>query len=133
MPDTTPPPGRRDDSPIVSSPRRISFATHGALEFPLGLALMAAPFLLGADAAGTAIAVALGVLVAGIALTSVGGPRESSIPLRAHESYDQALALGGVGGAIALAVVEQTSVALAVLVCSMALLALTLTTRYTGR
>jgi hypothetical protein len=117
----------------VSTPRRISFATHGALEFPIGLALMAAPFVLGADVAGTAIAVALGAIIAGVALTSVGGPRQSTIPLRVHESYDQALALGGVGGAIALAVVEQASVALAVLGCSLALLALTLSTRYSGR
>lgn len=113
--------------------RRIPFAAHGALEFPLGLALMASPFLLGADAAGTAIAVALGVLVAGVALTSVGGPRSPAIPLSAHESYDQTLALGGAGGAVALAVVGQGPLALAVLGCSLALLALSMGTRYSGR
>ena len=57
----------------MSSSRRIPFAAHGAVEFPLGIALMAAPFLLGADPAGTVVAVALGVLIAGVALTSVGG------------------------------------------------------------
>ncbi|MDO9407685.1 hypothetical protein [Patulibacter sp.] len=117
----------------MSSSRRIPFAAHGAIEFPLGLALMAAPFLLGADPAGTVISVALGVLIAGVALTSVGGPRASTLPLSAHESYDQALALGGVGGAAALAVVGQSAVAVAVLVCSLALLVLSAATRYSGR
>jgi hypothetical protein len=117
----------------MSSTRRIPFAAHGALEFPLGLALMAAPFLLGADPSGTVVAVALGVLVAGVALTSVGGPRAAAIPLTVHESYDQALALGGMGGAVALAVVGQAPVAIAVLVCSVALLVLSLATRYSGR
>jgi len=118
----------------MSSTRRIPFAAHGAIEFPLGLALMAAPFLIGADPAGTVIAVALGALIAGVALTSIGsGPRPSSIPLSAHESYDQALALGGVGGAVALAVVGQAPVAVAVLVGSLALLVLSFATRYSGR
>lgn len=113
--------------------RRIPFAAHGAVEFPLGLALMAAPFLLGAEPVAAAIAVVLGVLIAGVALTSIGGARGSSIPLSAHESYDQALALGGAGSAIALAVVGHGPVALAVLVASLALLALSLSTRYSGR
>lgn len=117
----------------MSSSRRISYAAHGAVEFPLGLALMAAPFLLAADAAGTVVAVALGVLVCGVALTSAGGPRGSAIPLSVHESYDQALALGGAGGAIALAIVGQLPVAVAVLVVSLALLALSVATSYSGR
>jgi hypothetical protein len=117
----------------MSSSRRIPFAAHGALEFPLGLVLMAAPFLLGADPAGTVVAVALGTLVAGVALSSVGGPRAAAIPLSAHESYDQTLGLAGVGGAVALAVVGQGPVAAAVLVCSLALLVLSFATRYSGR
>lgn len=117
----------------MSSSRRIPYAAHGAFEFPLGLALMASPFLLGADPAGTVVAVALGVLIAGVALTSVGGPRGSAIPLSTHESYDQVLSLGGVGGAVALALVGQAPVAVAVLVCSLALLALSAATRYSGR
>lgn len=117
----------------MTSPRRIPFAAHGAAEFPLGLVLMAAPFALGADPAGTVVAVALGALIAGMALTSIGGPRDAAIPVSAHESYDLALALGGTGGAVALAVVGQLPVALAVLVCSLALLGLSLSTRYTTR
>lgn len=117
----------------MTTPRRISFATHGALEFPLGLALMAAPFVLGASVAGTVVAVALGALVAGIALSAAGEPRRGGLPLRVHESYDQALALGGVAGAVALALAGQGSVALAVLGVSLALLVLTAATRYTSR
>ncbi|WP_026911868.1 hypothetical protein [Patulibacter minatonensis] len=117
----------------MTFPRRIPFAAHGAAEFPLGLALMAAPFVLGADPAGTVVAVTLGVLIAGVALTSVGGASGSAIPLSTHESYDLALALGGAGGAVALAVVGELPVAVAVLVGSLALLGLSLATRYTGR
>lgn len=131
---TTPPPAVDREHPFTMTvSRRIPFAAHGALEFPLGLALMASPFLVGADAAGTAIALVLGALVAGVALTSVGGPRGAAIPLSTHESYDQALALGGAGGAVALAVAGQGPVALAVLGCSLALLALSFATRYSGR
>lgn len=113
--------------------RRIPYAAHGAVEFPIGLALIAAPFALGADPAGTVVAVLLGVLVAGVALTSVGGPRASAIPLSTHESYDQVLGLGGAGGAVALAIVGQAPVAIAVLIGSLALLALSFATRYSGR
>lgn len=110
--------------------RRIPFAAHGAVEFPLGLALMAAPFLLGADPVAAVVAVALGALIAGVALTSIGGSR---LPLSAHESYDLALALGGAGSAVALAVAGHGAVAVAVLVASLSLLALSLATRYSRR
>jgi hypothetical protein len=122
-----------DHRDTMNVSRRIPYAAHGAFEFPLGLALMAAPFALGADPAGAVIAVALGFLIAGLALTSVGGPRRGALSLSAHESYDQVLALGGTGGAVALAIVGQGATAVAVLVASLALLALSLATRYSGR
>jgi hypothetical protein len=117
----------------VRTTRRISFPTHGAIEFALGGALMAAPFVLGAGVAGTAVAVALGVLVAGVALTSIGDGRSAPLSLRAHESYDQALGGAGVACAVGLSAAGEEPAGIAVLALCVALLLLSQVTRYSAR
>ena len=77
-------------------PRSLSLPTHSALELLGGLALLAAPFLLGAGPAGLVASISLGALIVGMALA---GP--DALPISAHQSFDlmlvAALAGGGVG------------------------------------
>lgn len=119
---------------VVSSARLISFPAHGAIEFLLGLALMAAPFAVGADPAGIVVGFGLGVLVTGVSLTSIGaGPRGTTTSVTAHQAYDQGLSLGGAGAALVLAIAGQGAVAVSILVIAAALFTLSMATRYSAR
>jgi len=90
----------RPPSPILSYvTRSISLPLHSALELLGGLALLAGPFLLGAAPAGLVAAVALGVLLVGMALA---GP--DSLPISAHQSFDLMLVAALAGGGLGLAV-----------------------------
>ena len=66
----------------------------------LGAALLAGPFVLGAEPAGLVVAFSLGVLLIGLALA---GP--DSLPLSTHQAFDLGLvaALGGGGVGLGLA------------------------------
>ena len=106
--------------------RSISLPVHGVLELLFGLALLAAPFLLGFAPAGTILAVGIGVLLVGLALGA-----GDSLPVSAHHSFDQALVLTLAVAALALAYADDRTAAPAVLMTAAALqLALTLSTRY---
>jgi hypothetical protein len=78
--------------------RSLSLTTHSLLELLAGVALLAAPFALGFDAAGTVAAVSGGVLLVGLALAD-------SLPLRSHQAFDLVLmtVLGALGGVLAVA------------------------------
>ena len=90
----------RPPSPILGYvTRSISLPLHSALELLGGLALLAGPFLLGAAPAGLVAAVALGVLLVGMALA---GP--DSLPISAHQSFDLMLVAALAGGGLGLAV-----------------------------
>jgi len=90
----------RAPSPILGYvTRSISLPLHSALELLGGLALLAGPFLLGAAPAGLVAAVALGVLLVGMALA---GP--DSLPISAHQSFDLMLVAALAGGGLGLAV-----------------------------
>ena len=73
---------------------------HSALELLGGIALLAAPFLLGAGPAALVASFSLGAVVVGLALA---GP--DSLPLSTHQAFDltliAALGAGGVGLALA--------------------------------
>jgi hypothetical protein len=64
--------------------RRLSLPAPAALELLCGLALMAAPFVLGFATAGMVLAVGLGVLLTGLALSGGEG-----LALGAHLALDQ--------------------------------------------
>lgn len=106
--------------------RSISLPVHGVLELLGGLALLAVPFGLGFTPAGTILALAIGVLLVGVAL----GAGES-LPVSAHRSFDQALVLTLAASALALAYADDRTAAPALFMAAAALqLALTLSTRY---
>jgi hypothetical protein len=112
--------------------RLFSLPFHGALELVIGLATMAAPFALGFGAAGTVVAVVVGALVVGLAL-SAAVAETGTIDIAAHYAYDLGLALGLLGAGVALAVSGDPAAAIWFTSASAAQLALNLTTRYSAR
>ena len=112
--------------------RLISLPAHGALELLLGMALMASPFLLGFGPAGTLVAVVIGALVVGLAL-SASLADTGTIDIAAHYAYDLGLAIGLLGAGIALAVSGDAPAAFAFLTAALAQLTLNMSTRYSAR
>ena len=109
--------------------RIIPLPVHAALEMLVGLALGAAPFVLGLSTAAAFVGVIAGVLIVGLALQSI----DENLHLAAHLAGDQGLALGlalagGVmavtGDAIAAALFAGVAVAHLLLIAA---------TRYTAR
>jgi hypothetical protein len=68
----------------------IPIQVHGAAEVIAAPAIMAAPFLLGLDVAGTAVAVVFGVFLLALGLQAEGPGRE--LPVSAHAGFDYLLA-----------------------------------------
>ncbi|HEX6116919.1 MAG TPA: hypothetical protein VFY99_07440 [Solirubrobacterales bacterium] len=80
--------------------RSVSLDIHGALEVTLAPAIMAAPFVLGFGELATAIAVVIGAVLLGSALSLVGERR--TVSLSAHAGFDYALAyVALIGGVVA--------------------------------
>jgi hypothetical protein len=73
-------------SPSVAS-LHLTFSGHIAVEFLVGVALGAAPFIFGFDSGATIVSVALGVATATIAISTRAGGRAIS----AHQAWDRAL------------------------------------------
>lgn len=112
--------------------RLITLPTHSALEMLLGLALMVAPFALGASTAGLVAAVVVGALVVGLALQGLEAGDRPALPVSAHHAADYGLVLGLAVGALVLAIDDATA-ATVFAVAAVAQLALNVTTRYSGR
>jgi hypothetical protein len=110
----------------MSTVRRLSLPAHGALELLIGLALLALPFALGLGAAGLVLAVAAGVLVAGLGLS--GG---DALPLGAHQALDRAAAAVLTGLAVAMALAGEPAGAILLGAAALAELLLVSGTRWT--
>ena len=110
--------------------RLISLPTHAALELATGLGLMVAPFALGFSTAGIVAAVAIGALVAGLAAAT---PEGNTIPISAHWTFDQALALGLLGSAAVIGLAGDHVAAVTFAIAALIQVALNLTTRYSAR
>lgn len=85
--------------------RSIPLSIHGALEVIAAPAIMVAPFVLGFGEAATAVSVAIGVLLLGLAL-QLEGPRRT-IPLSAHAGFDYVLAAVAIASGVAIGLVSQ--------------------------
>ena len=112
--------------------RLISLPTHAALELAGGLALMAAPFALGVTAAGLVAAVFVGAIVVGLALSAATADG-SGLPIAAHFAFDRGIAVGLLGGSLALGLAGDTAAAAIFAAAALAQTALNLTTRYSAR
>jgi hypothetical protein len=110
--------------------RLISLSAHAAVELLIGVALLAAPFVLGFGAAGTLIALVIGALTVGVALGAAVADMGPSFDIAAHYAFDVGIAIGLVGAALALAITGDASAAGVFAGAAIAQLALTLTTRY---
>jgi hypothetical protein len=111
----------------MTATRYIPLALHGALEAFAAPAIMAAPFALGLGVEATAIAVVLGAILMGHALSLYG--ERPMIPLGAHAGFDYVLAvaalLSGVGVGLATGEAAATVFLVGVGVAQMALTAST--------
>ena len=112
--------------------RLISLPTHAVFEMAGGLALMAAPFVLGFSAAGLVAAVVVGALVVGLALSAATADG-SGLPIAAHFAFDRGIAFGLLGGALVLGLAGDEAAAAVFAAMSLGQAALNVTTRYTAR
>ena len=81
------------------STRTLSVPIHSAVEVFLAPAIMVAPFVLGLGNVATAVAVVIGAVMLGSALSLAGESR--SVSLSAHAGFDYAVAYVALAGAIA--------------------------------
>jgi hypothetical protein len=106
--------------------RRLSIQEHGAIELLAGLALVAAPFVLGFGPGALIASLTAGVLLAGLGLSD-------GMSLSAHMAADTALAAVLVGVAAALAAGGDGIAAAVLATAAAAEMALTAGTRWTRR
>lgn len=112
--------------------RLIPLSMHAALEMLLGMATMAAPFVLGLGPAATIIGVVLGALVVGMALSLAVD--DGSLPLSAHYAFDYGLVFGLLGAAVVVGLAGDRAGTALLGAVGLTQLALNVTTRYsTGR
>ncbi len=81
------------------STRAIPLPIHGAVEVFLAPAIMAGPILLGLGSIATAVAIVVGAVMLGSALSLAGERR--TVPLSAHAGFDYVLAYAALLGAVA--------------------------------
>ena len=108
--------------------RAISLPLHGAVELPIGVLALIAPFALGFGPAGTLVSVMLGVCIVGLALDATHPAQVS-----AHQAFDYGVAFAAVFVALPLALVGDAAAALFLAAVGLAQLALDGTTRYSKR
>jgi len=107
----------------------ISLPLHGALELPLGILALVAPFALGFGLAGAVVSVLIGVCVVGLALDAAQLPAQVS----AHQAFDYGIAFAAVLVAVPLALTGDAAAALFLAGVGIAQGALDAVTRYSVR
>jgi hypothetical protein len=110
--------------------RLIPLSMHAALEMLLGMATMAAPFALGLGPAAMIIAVLLGALLVGMALSLTVD--EGSLPLSAHYAFDYGLVFGLLGSAVVVGLAGDHIGTALLAAVGLTQLALNVTTRYSA-
>ena len=109
--------------------RAIPLPVHAAIETVAGPAIMAAPLLLGFGQAAGVFAFAIGAMLLGLAIQTVGPGR--TIPLSAHAGFDYVLAiLATVGGLVIGLATGEWGSAIFLVGVGVAQMALTASTRF---
>jgi hypothetical protein len=106
--------------------RRLSLPEHGAVELVVGVALIAAPFVLGFGPAGLLASMAAGAIVAGLALSE-------GLPISTHMAADTLAAAVLLGLAVALAAAGDSLAGGVLAAAGAGELALGMCTRWTRR
>ncbi len=112
----------------MSAFRPIQLPLHGLIELTAGIALVISPFALGVGPAGLVLCLGFGVLLTGLALGA-----EDGLPASAHAAFDQSLAIGLAGAAVALALSGDGLAALPLAAVAAIELTLSMTTQYARR
>jgi len=111
--------------------RLFSLPAHSALELPAGIFTMVAPFLFGFTPAGAVVSVVVGVLIVDLSLAAAS-PERGSLPISAHFAFDRGIVIGLLGGGALIGLAGDAGAALFLALTGVALLALSLTTRYSA-
>jgi hypothetical protein len=112
--------------------RPISISAHSVVEILAAPMLMAAPFFLGFGYLAGAVTLALGAMLMGLAVSTVGAER--TIPLSAHADFDYAIGVLTVLTGMVVGIAGGETLATAFLVgFGAAHLALTAATRFSAR
>jgi hypothetical protein len=106
--------------------RRLSLPEHGAVELLVGVALIAAPFVLGFGPAGLLASMAAGAVLTGLALAE-------GLPVGSHMVADTFVSAALVGAALALAAGGETEAGGVLAAAAAGELALGMATRWTRR
>jgi hypothetical protein len=123
--DRTEHPGLARDDGLVML-RRLSLTEHGAVELLAGLALIAAPLVLGFGPAGLLASMAAGAILVGLGLSE-------DLPISAHMTSDFVVAIGLMAVAVALAGGGERAAGGLLAAAAAGELALSLGTRWTRR
>jgi hypothetical protein len=107
--------------------RRFTLSTHGVFELVLGLATLVSPALLGFGHAGLLLAVVLGSLLIGMAV-SVGADHRSSPTW--HHLFDLAFVISAAVAALGLALAGDVHAALFFVALTVVQAGLNVATRY---
>jgi hypothetical protein len=103
---------------------------HGGLELLVGVALTAIPFVLDVSTAAMVVAVTIGALLVGLALTATEPGGRGSLPLSAHAAYDWGFGVGLVAAGLGFAVVDGYRALVLFLAAGALELVLAASTRY---
>lgn len=114
--------------------RLIPYPIHTALRLATALLLMVTPFVVGFSPAATVVAVLVGAVQAGVALSATPDERgRLTVPLSTLYAFEWGSVLGLFGAAIVLGVAGDTVALAAIAAIAAVQLAGNLTTRYSLR
>ncbi|MCW3041174.1 MAG: hypothetical protein JWM31_3079 [Solirubrobacterales bacterium] len=114
--------------------RLIPLPIHAALRLLTGLATMAAPFLFGFQVPATIIAIVIGSIVVGVALTATPDERGlTPLPVSTLHALDWATVIGLMATAAIVAIDGDAPAGATLLLIALAQLVGNLTTRYSLR
>jgi hypothetical protein len=86
----------------VRRTKPLTIEIHAALELALGAALILVPYAIGLPPASILAGIAIGGLVAGLAISGSDPRSRGGLPLSAHATYDWAAATGLICAGIVL-------------------------------
>ena len=109
---------------------RVPYTLHAALELITASALIAVPFAIGLSLDATITAVAVGIILFGLAVSATDAEGRGTLPVSAHASYDAAVALVLVGAAIVFGLAGEVPALVFLLAAGIAQLTLNGFTRY---
>ena len=109
---------------------RINYALHAALELITATALIGVPFAIGLSLDATITAIALGIVLFGLAVSATESEGRGTLPISAHATYDAAVAFVLVGAAIVFGLSGEAPALALLLTAGVAQLTLNGFTRY---